>query len=140
MKITVNYDSNGKVVDEDYAWSTTTYDLNNIDEDEARRLCAGINDDNITVLGKANTEEKLKELFDDFVVNNLGEDIEDIRPDSLEFRGEGIYVVDGIAAGYFGVIDIKTCLDYYGVIDIKTCLDNEFEYMRDEDAKLYKIE
>lgn len=32
MKITVNYDSNRKPVHEDYAWSTTTYDLDRVSD------------------------------------------------------------------------------------------------------------
>jgi hypothetical protein len=64
----------------------------------------------------------------DFVINSLGEEVDDVKPDSFNFTGPDMYVVEGIAAGY------------YAVLDFASCIDNEFEFMPEEYKKMYEFE
>lgn len=127
MKITINYDSNRKVVDEEYAWSTTTYDLENLDEIEARKLCEDINDENLDVLGYAETKDDVNKLLRKFLEKE--DDDPSRQADDIDFVGAGIYIV----SGYVPLNEIY-------IARAQETLKLELEGMPDEYKELYEIE
>lgn len=127
MKITVNYDSNLKVVDEDYAWSTTTYDLNDLDELEAGQLCVDINHDNLDVLGTVEEEADISRLLRAFLERE-GDDV-DRQADDIDFTGPGIYIVSGYGP-----------LNEIYIARAQETFELELEDMEEDYKELFEIE
>lgn len=128
LSLTINYDSNRKVVDEDSPaiWSTTTYYLNDLDEIESNQLCADINYDKLEVLGEVNTENDIKRLLKKVLEDE--EDDVNREADSIEFTGPGIYILSAYRT-----------LNEIHIARAKETFLNEIKNMPDEDKEMYKL-